>query len=245
MYVFTLHSIMYVGEANFHQSSEILLELLKTQIVSQSINPPPPDPPSSLQDHVTTLPCDKYQKMEEKTRLVIMCNPILSCQCHCAHVTCVGCQWGHDMSAFIQQKQSRSQSSLKKKKKKEKSFSLIANVTLAVTQWHSRPPRLFFALCHFLPGIRGLVISLPITLARPRPNLARDVPLHPPIPTAPSSATLPTPPAWFFMPLVVPQSADAGKCWKHNSHFLRQRRNLCFSVTPREEPMAYLWRMTL
>lgn len=51
MYVFTLHSIMYVGEANFHQSSKILLELLKTQIVSQSINAPPP-----LQDHVTTLP---------------------------------------------------------------------------------------------------------------------------------------------------------------------------------------------
>lgn len=47
------------------------------------------------------------------------------------------------MSAFIQQKQSRSQSSLKKRKKKEKSFSLIANVTSAVTQWHSRPPRLF------------------------------------------------------------------------------------------------------
>lgn len=95
------------------------------------------------QDHVTTLPCDKYQKMEAETRLVIMCNPILSCQCHCAHVTCVGCQWGHEMSAFIQQKQSRSQSSLKKRKKKEKIFSLIANVTSAVTQWHSRPPRLF------------------------------------------------------------------------------------------------------
>lgn len=33
-----MHSIMYVGEANFHQSSKILLELLKTQIVSQSIS---------------------------------------------------------------------------------------------------------------------------------------------------------------------------------------------------------------
>lgn len=81
-----MHSIMYVGEANCHQSSKILLELLKTQIVSQRISFSP------LQDHVTTLPCDKYQKTEAETRLVIMCNPILSCQRHCAHVTCVGCQ---------------------------------------------------------------------------------------------------------------------------------------------------------
>lgn len=84
MYVFNAQH--HAGEANFHQSSKILLELFKTQIVSQSINFPP------LQDHVTSLQCDKYQKMEAETRLVIMCNPILSCQCHCAHVTCVGCQ---------------------------------------------------------------------------------------------------------------------------------------------------------
>lgn len=98
-----------------------------------------------------------------------------------------------------------------KLKKRKKSFSLIANVTLAVTLWRSRPPRLFFAWCHFLPGIRGLVISLPITLARPRPSLARAVPLHPSSPQHP-----PPPPSLRPPPTSRPDFSCLWLC--HSQH---------------------------
>lgn len=103
----------------------------------------------------------------------------------------------------------------------------------------------FFAWCHFLPGIRGLVISLPITLARPRPNLARDVPLHPSSPQHPPPPPSPRPRPdfsclWLCHSQHMPASVE-----NTIAIFFARGEDLCFSVTSREKPRAYLWQMTL
>lgn len=137
------------------------------------------------------------------------------------------------MSAFVQQddsgKSNYAPSGLRKRQREKKSFSLIASVTLAVILWDSRPFSRMVSFPPWHPWISH------ITSYRARQAEAqlgswhvfahRHNTLHP---------TLPTPPAWFFMPLVVPQSAHAGKGGNHNGQFHCWRRNLCFRITPRE-----------
>lgn len=80
------------------------------------------------------------------------------------------------MSAFIQKDDSDKEIMFLFVKKK-KAFSLSVNVPLADVLWDSRPLRLSTSR-HFLPGIRGLVISLPITLARQRLTWPRRAFVH-------------------------------------------------------------------
>lgn len=78
------------------------------------------------------------------------------------------------MSAFIQKDDSDKEIIFLFIKKK---ISLSVNVPLADVLWDSRPLRLSTS-CHFLPGIRGLLISLPITLARQRLTWPRHAFVH-------------------------------------------------------------------
>lgn len=64
--------------------------------------------------------------------------------------------------------------------------------------WDSRPLRLS-TVCHFLPGIRGLVISLPNVLARQWPTWLQRFFVH----------------GCFYGPMVVPWSAHVHYCQKH------------------------------
>lgn len=151
-----------------------------------------------------------------------------------------GCEWGHDMSAFVDDDSGKSKyapSGLRK------SSSLITSVTLAVILWDSRPPRFFFRMVSFPPWHPWISHITSYRARQAEAQLgSRHVFAYPHNTLHP---TLPAPPAWFVMPLVVPQSAHAGKDWKHNSHFHGWNRNLCFRATHREKRRVYLWWMTL
>lgn len=115
----------------------------------------------------------------------------------------------------------------------------IASVTLAVILWDSRP---FSRMVSFPPWQTWIshITSYPARQAEAQLGswhvfAHRHNTLHP---------TLPTPPAWFFMPLVVPQSAHAGKGGNHNGQFHCWRRTLFQNYSQRETKGLFMgeWR---